>query len=375
MLYFSFNAFIFLLNCIFTYAAFIPSGRLSHSSILNDRKLYFSGGMKFVNGTYNAYTNEFFYLDVSKPFTITDNISIPWVDLTYTGGPQKLDATACIGGKNNDMVFIFGDYPNNQPFVSQFDTSKQQWIDIASVGSVPTNRYSISCAGFNNGSIAIFSGYNITNDLWIFNTLRLTWSLSNATNAPLSRYSYQAITLPDDNILYIGGFSNITNSYMPMNNNTSGSTPPSRNSFSAILTPDGRIVIFGGHNSNTTFGDLWILDTTIYQWSVGSILNPIVDLTLREHTATLVNNYMFVGFGIFSNSSVSSKIFMLDVSQKDSYKWVTKFVPNSTDQATTIIPSPQNIGLVIGVTICGIILLAVFIAAMILLLKFVDYVQ
>ncbi|CAG8742233.1 15543_t:CDS:2, partial [Cetraspora pellucida] len=166
MLYFRSYIFVFLLNCIFTFAAaFIPNARYHHSSVLIDNKLYFS------------------------------DVLIPWVDLTYTGGPQKAYATACIGGKNNDMIFIL-----------------VVWINITSSGSVPTDRDEISCAKFNDGLMAIFSGYSytpyaITNELWIFNTLTLTWNLNSAINVPSSRRSYCAITLPDDNILYIGGLN------------------------------------------------------------------------------------------------------------------------------------------------------------------------
>ncbi|CAG8852706.1 8710_t:CDS:2, partial [Gigaspora margarita] len=117
--------------------------RSGHSSILIDRKLYFSGGNKIITSSTNysdssavsllkiEIINEFFYLDVSEQFTLTDNVSIPWIDITYTGGPQKYLATACIG--------------------------KQKWTDITSVGSVPADRYYISCANVNNGLITIFT--------------------------------------------------------------------------------------------------------------------------------------------------------------------------------------------------------------------------
>ncbi|CAG8774850.1 42667_t:CDS:2, partial [Gigaspora margarita] len=344
MLLFDFYIFISLLNFIFTFAAFIPNGRHFHSSVLIDKKLYFSGG--FINNSLSNITNEFFYLDVSKPFTTADNDSIQWVDLTYTDGPLKQEATA-------------GDFYANQSFVNQYDTSKQQWINISSVGNVPANRRDFSCANFDNGLIAIFSGFfNTTyriNDLWIFNTLTLAWSLSNTKNTPLHRNGYCAVTLPDGNILYIGGYSS-ANSLMPMDNlplyNTksdtwtnmviSGTIPPARMFFSAVL-------IFSGLN-DANLGDLWILDIIMSQWSIGKILNPIMNLTLYGHTATLVNNYMFVAFGMFPNLTLSSKIFMLDVSRKDSYKWVTEFTPN-----TTTTPNSSNISLIVGVTIGSII--------------------
>ncbi|KAF0518671.1 galactose oxidase [Gigaspora margarita] len=166
---FTLYIFICLLCFIFTSAAFIPDKRYSHSSVLINKKLYFSGGY-YRPGQFYA-TNEFFYLDVSKPFTITDNGLMPWIDLTYTGGPQKASATVCTDEKNNNLFFIFGGYPYNSSFINQFDTSKQQWINIISTGNAPTNRSSISCAKFNN-MISIFSGYNSvsTSDLWIFNT-------------------------------------------------------------------------------------------------------------------------------------------------------------------------------------------------------------
>ncbi|RIB29125.1 hypothetical protein C2G38_2027991 [Gigaspora rosea] len=221
---FNFYIFTFLLNFTFTFAAFIPNGRAWHSSVLIDNKLYFSGGNK--DSLWSIITNEFFYLDVSKPFTTTDNGLMQWVDLTYTGSPLKYAATACIGGKNNDMIFIFGghshssgDFYANQSFVNQFDTNKQQWINIASVGNVPTKKFQFSCANFDNGLTAIFSGaFNETfviNDLWIFNTLTLTWSLSNATNEPLPMFGYCAVTLLDGNILYIGGMSYINSTTVP----------------------------------------------------------------------------------------------------------------------------------------------------------------
>ncbi|CAG8621065.1 17547_t:CDS:2 [Cetraspora pellucida] len=136
-----------------------------------------------------------FYLDLSEPFTTTNNTLTPWVDFTYTSGPWKSQATACNSGKNIIIIFIFGSYPLFQPSVNQFNTSKQQWTNITSIGSVPVYRDYISYAEFNNGL-----------------------SLSNATNLPLSQVSYCAITLPNENILYIDGISPNLLSYMPINN-------------------------------------------------------------------------------------------------------------------------------------------------------------
>ncbi|KAF0555255.1 galactose oxidase [Gigaspora margarita] len=140
--------------------------------------------------------------DVSKQFTTTYNVSIPWVDLTYTGGPLKTDVKTCIGGKNNDMIFIFGGWPLNGPFISQFDTSKQQWINITSV-----NREDISCTNFNNGLVAIFSGMSssstIPNDRLIFKYININMEFKQCSKCTSTRFGYCAITLPDEKIFYI----------------------------------------------------------------------------------------------------------------------------------------------------------------------------
>ncbi|CAG8561242.1 23351_t:CDS:2, partial [Cetraspora pellucida] len=340
-MYFSFYGFVFFINIIFTFAIFTPTGRYFHSSVLVDRKLYFSGGIEFPS----INSNKFFYLDVSKPFNITDDVSIPWVDLTSTSSPSKYQDTACIGGNNHDQIFVLGGLPYNQSFVIQFDSSKQLWINITSTVNVPTNRYDISCTNFNNGLIAIFSGYSssstIANDLWILNTLALSWSLSNGTNAPLSRFGYCAITLPNDNILYIGGSSPANLSvYMPMNN-------------------------------------LPLYNTKSDAWTNMSISGPTPP----------VRRYFSAVLSMFANLTSSSRIFILDVSRKDYYKWITEFTPNTTisnnanptsninpantisSSTNTVVSDFKNLGLIIGATIGGVIFLIFLVASCIVTIK------
>ncbi|KAF0534393.1 galactose oxidase [Gigaspora margarita] len=366
----NFIIYVFTLNWFlaFIFAGFTPSRKASHFSSLVENKLYFGGGFN------ENSTTEFFYLDISKPFTLTDNTSISWVDLTYTDAPRKSRTTACVGGINNNDIFIFGGLNYDNYFVKRFDTIKQKWVNITSIGdiienNVPENRTFISCAKFSNELIAIFGGNSTAflNDLWIYNISSSLWWKSNALNAPLPRQEYCAITLPGENILYIGGYGGNSGSrglmsmddlplYYTKSNTwssvkTYGTTPPPRKLFSAILTSDGRIIIFGGANVNDTvmFGDLWILDLATSRWSVGNILNPITDLTLSRHTANLVGNYMIIGFGEFSKSNYSSRIFMLDISQKDTYRWVTEFTPptESANEFTSASADAAKIKLIV----------------------------
>ncbi|CAG8807748.1 4256_t:CDS:2, partial [Gigaspora margarita] len=208
----------------------------------------------------------------------------------------------------------------------QFNINLLPWKDITFTGDLRISGAS-ACSGRNNNYLFIFS--------------ESTWSLSNASNAPPTIWSYCAITLLDETILYIGGMfydvSNDTDTLLPLNSlplydstsdtwkslDTYDPTPPSRRAFSAVLTSDKRIIIFGGLDENfSALGDLWILDIATKQWSTVNISNPN-GLTLSSHTATLVDNYD-CGYNITNDSST---IYMLDVSRRDFYTWVTEFIP------------------------------------------------
>ncbi|KAF0504365.1 galactose oxidase [Gigaspora margarita] len=307
-------------------------------------------------------TLNFFTWTFLKQFTITDDSSIPWVDLNYTNYPKNHRASACIGGTNNDEIFIFDGHCYDNYFIKKFDTNKQQWINITST--------------------------EYTSNILIFNTLSLSWSLSNASkNVPPPRHGYSAITLPNNNILYIGeqnGVNGTSKLYLPMNKNTTGPTPPIRESFSVVLSTslnptfdilnryasklydvfnalDGRVILFGGVSNENFLGDLWILDVARFQWSKGNISNPISDLTLSRHTATLVGNYMFVVFGQHSTHNYSSRIFMLDISQNDSYRWVTEFTPLENVESVPVFALPTCVIYII------IILLVVLFSAIVII--------
>src|SRR4051812_47340751 len=77
--------------------SFTPVGRLSHSSVLVENKLYFFGGAI----SNQDWSNEVFYLDVSQPFNIQ---APPWNDLTPSAGiPFKSSwAAASLSDINNE---------------------------------------------------------------------------------------------------------------------------------------------------------------------------------------------------------------------------------------------------------------------------------
>ncbi|CAG8719917.1 26935_t:CDS:10, partial [Gigaspora margarita] len=277
--------------------------------VFNDFKTLLSGGQN----KSQQFLNDFFYLDVFQNFAIT---ALPWNDLSFTGASKTAKASAC--SRNNNDLFIFGGIIQNNLFA---------WANTTTGGNEPSKIKTISCTKFNNGSIAIFDKKS---KFWIFNSLELTWSLSNASNAPKHKLAYCTIIPPDETILCIRRNVDKNNTFKSvlMNKNTTGPTPPNRIFFSTVLTSNKHIIIFGGVNEDCeVFRDLWILDIETYQWSTRNISNPN-NLTLCGHTVTLVDNYMIVAFGVYDREfNESSSIYMLDVSQKDFYKWVTEFIP------------------------------------------------
>ena len=143
--------------------------------------------------------------------------------------------------------------------------------------------------------------------------------------------------------------------------------------FIAILkAQDGRIIVYGGENPALTpaLDPLLVLDTTeqVFRWSIPVVKYTPRFMPYRAHTATLVGNYMIVAFGTVllieilklklnrknkikqknffytglvrydTNNFLSDKIHMLDISDKNDYRWVTSFIPNTTASVPTNVP-------------------------------------
>lgn len=108
--------FVFLSQLIII-SSYTLVGRNGHTAHYIDDKIYFLGGETETN----AFTNDFFYLDVSKPFNLD---SLPIFDLTSnnTQIPKYANAT----------IFLYGFNHGNDkttPFVLEF-TKETEWFEI-----------------------------------------------------------------------------------------------------------------------------------------------------------------------------------------------------------------------------------------------------
>src|SRR5687767_3913175 len=100
--YVSFYLIIFIKLFLFLEVeSFTPVGRLAHTSVLVENKIYFFGGV-LDNG---FCSNEVFYLDVSQPF----NMGAPqWNDLTQNSGLPFKSCWATASSSDQKTIYLFG---------------------------------------------------------------------------------------------------------------------------------------------------------------------------------------------------------------------------------------------------------------------------
>ncbi|CAG8780605.1 13689_t:CDS:2, partial [Racocetra persica] len=113
---------------------------------------------------------------------------------------------------------------------------------------------------------------------------------------------------------------------------------------------------------NPSIAPIVALDTLKFEWS-----NPIISsnggssVTLRRFTSILVGAYILIAFGSSGTSGVNAtnNVLLLDISQKDNYKWATLYDPTKSLQSIstakpTISDSSNNSSINVGAIIGGI---------------------
>ncbi|KAF0384721.1 galactose oxidase [Gigaspora margarita] len=392
---------LFIINCyIGGINAFVPLPRAEVTANLVNNRIYFNGGW---NG---SLSSDFFYLDVLAPF-ITNNItSMPWTDLSSIPNMAYRTAyAACINGTN--IIYIGGSLmkETDSNFISAFDVTTQKWsMPVTSGNLTSIERHFIHCVSSRN-KIYVYGGNDDVLSMIRLDVSNLIWSTFSGIMAPFVPVGYSATLLNDTSILYIGGGTNLRSgakfSYLSLdklplyniNDNTwslvaaSGIIPSPRIDHGAVFIPQyNQILMFYGSRDTS----IWALDTLKFVWSVASISNIGGSPTsLFSFASTLVGAYILIGFGRSNDSTdlVTNDFFLLDVSQKDNYKWVTTFDPTkqlqSFQPSSTTSPSsppsnsssnssnnsPNNIATIIG-SIFGVLAgLIVLITIAVLIIK------
>ncbi|CAG8528698.1 5515_t:CDS:2 [Funneliformis caledonium] len=313
---------------------FKPSRRFLHTATFIDNKLYVLGGRN--DDGDELVGKQFFYLDVTSSFNAKELL---WIDMTGNNIiPSHDSATSVKGGINNNTLILFGGIPYNNKqsmdLVYRYDTQINLWLspNITEKVIIGTNGLT---GIFNNGQIYLFGGKasdEVVNHMPIFDTINLKWRKASLINAPTSRFVYGATLLPDQRIIYLGGYNNgplplnevylydtINNAWATMT--TSGAIPSDRYGFSVVLGLDGRrIIIYGGYRLGPLDlqDSLYVLDLTNFKWYSISF-----------------------GRGYYDDND----LLLLDISNNDDYKWIDISPSSSKAQQFKI---PIIIGAVVG---------------------------
>ncbi|RIA79668.1 hypothetical protein C1645_793942, partial [Glomus cerebriforme] len=244
--------------------------------------------------------------------------------------------------------------------VYTFDTQNNIWNNPKVAGISPTGKVSMTPIIDYNGLIYLFGGYSpelniYTNEMFVLDTINLSWKNVSSINAPSPRNEYGAVFLPNKNIIYIGGYNKDVGAftlneiylYDTINNTwitktTYGSIPSARYSISSILGLDGqRIIIYGGLEQNGQFinpeNSVYVLNINNFNWYIPKV-SGVMPSTRAFHKSVLIGNYMVMTFGLGYNSD----ILLLDISNNDEYIWTTSFEPSVSEQSDSN-PSPSII--------------------------------
>ena len=193
---------------------FNPDLRYSHTATLINNKLYILGGaLPFDAVAPKSPKETFLYLDFSVPFNTNE---LKWHDLSNNNiVPPHTFAASIKGGANNNTLFLFGGESldgNTMALVYTFDPQSNSWrIPAEATGLPQTGKIEVTLAIDYNGLIYMFGGATsivsggiYKNDMLILDSINLSWKKASSFNAPSPRMSYDAVFLPNKNIIYMG---------------------------------------------------------------------------------------------------------------------------------------------------------------------------
>jgi len=161
-----------------------PPGRLCHTAVTNNNKMYIYGGH------ITQPSSEYFHT-VKQDLYEYDLITRGWREIPVSeGAPRRTEHTAVV--YNNSMV-IFGGYSGNgyENSVMVFNFAAQAWQQLVAQGEAPSARSAHTAVVVGN-SMYIFGGWNglhCMNDLHELNFETNTWTLICADTSQASRAS------------------------------------------------------------------------------------------------------------------------------------------------------------------------------------------
>ncbi|GBC04859.1 hypothetical protein RclHR1_05900006 [Rhizophagus clarus] len=301
---------------------------------------------------------DFIYLDFSESFNTRH---LTWNRISSDFLPENTGSISVKGGKDNDTIFFFaGRSPNeNSRLVYEFGPQTNSWRISPLQLNITINTGSTGVVD-NKGRMYSWAGYYPPRNMLILDTIEFNWKFGNIISAPTLEAWYGASLLPDQMIIYIGGYQDgaintldqvyIYNTIKDTWSNitTSGNIPSPRMGLSAVLGLDGRrIIIFGGENEYDFIPaneSLYVLNLVNFEWYIPTISGKIPESRI-SHKGDVIGEYMVITFGRSFpigrgnyNSTTESHILLLNISNNEEYYWTDNFEPSSPP----LLPPPSK---------------------------------
>jgi len=215
-----------------------PAGRLCHTSVVNNNKMYIYGGH------ITQPSSEYFHT-VKQDMYECNMETREWREVPAgEGAPRRTEHTAVV---HNNRMIVFGGYSGSgyENSVMVFDFAVGQWVQLATQGESPSARSAHTAVVVGN-SMYVFGGWNgihCMNDLHELNFETNTWSLICADTSSATRSSGSA-----NHAHSIYAFPGAAS-----RNANAGEMPSARCSHGAVVFPAGDayvgpvMYVFGGY--------------------------------------------------------------------------------------------------------------------------------
>lgn len=248
-------------------------------------------------------------------------------------GPGKRWGHTCNSVKNGRFLYVFGGYGKDNcqtNDVHVFDSGKQTWSKPMVKGIPPSPRDSHSCTtvGTNLFVFGGTDGKNPLRDLHMLDTTTNTWVQPNLTGeGPAAREGHSA-ALIDHRLFIFGGCGKAQDESEEIYYNdlyildtvnlswtmaaTSGIPPSPRDSHTCSSWKNKIIVLGGEDASDSYLSDVYILDADTLVWkelnTTGQILAP-----RAGHATVSLGKHLFVFGGFTDDRNLFDDLHMLNI--------------------------------------------------------------